>query len=211
MTVVGGIILLMLIGYGLSSLIRMIGMIVNKIRERNQESDGEQSDLPDDVANVAFKIMKKSLEKIGCKPEVEKDGATINFAYQGEHFVASCNGLWARIWDPAWSALKTDDPNLDHALHAVNSANVKIFPAIVMCADEENNILFHSRMDIMLHPSLPQKEEYVKSILGTFFQAKEAVRAEYQNIGIGKQMEQKKRRKVGFRQPGDDEQDDTRE
>ena len=207
MTVFGAIVLLMLIVYGLSSLIRMI---VNKIRERNQESDGERSDLPDDVANVAFKIMKKSLEKIGCQPEVEKDGV-INFAYQGEHFVADCNGLWAHIWDPAWSALKADDPNLDNALHAVNSANVKIFPTIVVCADEENNILFHSRAGIMLHPSLPQKEEYVKSVLGTFFQAKEAVRAEYQNIGIGQQMEQKKRRKVGFRQPGDDEQDNTRE
>ena len=207
MTVFGAIVLLMLIVYGLSSLIRMI---VNKIRERNQESDGERSDLPDDVANVAFKIMKKSLEKIGCQPEVDKNGV-INFAYQGEHFAAECNGLWTHIWDPAWSALKADDPNLDNALHAVNSANAKIFPTIVMCADEENNILFHSRASIMLHPSLPQKEEYVKSVLGTFFQAKEAVRAEYQNIGIGQQMEQQKRRKVGFRQPGDDELDDTRE
>lgn len=168
--------------YGLFALIRTI---VNKVREWTQEPDDEQSDLPAD--GVAFKIMKESLEKIGCQPEVEKDGVTINFAFQGEFFQAVCYGPWARIWDPAWSALKADDPNLPMIRDAINKANITSHPTVVMStSDEGDNIVLHSRMDIVLYPSLPQKEGYVKTVLELFFRAREAVKTEYEIICIGR-------------------------
>lgn len=162
--------------YGLYALIRTI---VHKVREWTQD--------PDDIDGVTFKIMKESLEKIGCQPEVEKEGVTINFAYQGEFFQVVCYGPWARIWDPAWSALQADDPNLPMIRDAVNKANITSHPTVIMItSDEGDNILLHSRMDIALYPSLPQKEGYVKFILDTFFRAREAVKTEYEIICIGR-------------------------
>ena len=174
----------MLIVDGLSSLIRTI---VKKIREWTQEPDDERSDLPADIDGVAFKIMKETLEKIGCQPRAEKDGVTINFAYQGEFFQVVCYGLWARIWDLAWSALQADDPNLPMIRDAINRANITSHPTVVMItSDEGDNILLHSRMDIVHCPSLPQKEGYVKTVLDVFFRAREAVKTEYEIICIGR-------------------------
>lgn len=77
--------------------------------------------------------------------------------------------------------------------------------------DENNNILFYSRMDIMLHPSLPQVEEYIRATLNTFFQIKATVRAEYQNVNTEQQKQQKERRREGFYLPEDDEKDNGHE
>ena len=76
---------------------------------------------------------------------------------------------------------------------------------------EDNYIFFHSRAVIMLHPSIPQVEDYVKATLDTFFQVKDVVRTEYQNIGMQQQERLKKRRKMGFRQPEDGDQGDNSE
>ena len=167
--------------YGLFALIRTI---VKKVREWTQEPDDEQSDLPAD--GVAFKIMKESLEKIGCQPEVEKEGVTINFAYQGEFFQVACYGPWARIWDPAWSALHADDPNLPMIRDAINKVNITSHPTVVMSTSDEGDIIvLHSRMDIALYPSLPRIEDYVKCSLNALFQTREAVKTEYEIICIG--------------------------
>ncbi|WP_290097088.1 hypothetical protein [uncultured Duncaniella sp.] len=67
--------------------------------------------------------------------------------------------------------------------------------------DEEGVIGFHSRRDIMLHPACPDNEPFVKAVLDSFFNAKEQVRSNFQQI-IAKQMKAKKnRRPVGFTTP----------
>lgn len=208
-----GIIALIVLVCGMRALIggvkALIGTVVNKIRERSQESDAGQSDSTGN--DNAFKVMKETLGKIGCQPEVAEDN-TINFYFQGEFFQANCGGLMACILDPAWTFIKADDPNLSTVRDAVNRANFCIYPTVVMSApDEENNIWLHSRMVIVLHPSLPQIEGYVTSMLGSFFRAREAIKAEYQNIDIGQQKEQKKSRKIGFYIPEDNERSNAPE
>lgn len=55
-----------------------------------------------------------------------------------------------------------------------------------------------SRRDIMLHPACPDNVPFVKAVLDSFFDAKEQVRNNFQQINA-KQMEtQKNRRPVGF-------------
>ena len=184
-------------------MLALIGLVVYKLSERSQEPEEEWS-APMNNGN-AFKIMKESLKKLGCNPKVGTDNI-ISFTYQGENFDVQCHGLYARIWDPAWAGLKADDPNVNILASAINKANCSIFPTVIALSDDDNNIMLHSRMDIMLVSSIPQVEEYVKSVLGSFFSAKDAVRAEFQNFASTEQQkQQKKRKKVGFYQPEDDE------
>lgn len=184
-------------------MLALIGLVVYKLSERSQEPEEERSATMNN--GNAFKIMKESLKKLGCKPE-EVDENEISFAYQGENFIVRCQGVFARIFDFAWYGMKEDDPNVNNLLNAVNKANWNIFPTVVAHWDKDFNIVLHTRIDILLLPSIPQVEEYVKSILGTFFHAKDAVKAEFQNFAsIDLQGKQKKRKKVGFYQPEDDE------
>ena len=184
-------------------MLALIGLVVYKLSERSQEPGAERNASTNN--GNAFKIMKESLKKLGCKPE-EVDENEISFAYQGENFIVRCQGVYARIWDPAWAGLKADDPNVNILASAVNKANCSIFPTVIALSDDDNSIMLHSRMDIMLVPSIPQVEEYVKSVLGSFFSAKDAVRAEFHNFASTEQQkQQKKRKKMGFYLPDDDE------
>lgn len=157
-------------------------------------------------------MMKKALKKLGCQPK-EGGGNSLSVDFQGETFHIDCHGVQARIWDPSWSFMRGDDPRLGDVAAVVNRANYNIYPTIVISGSEEEGIalVLHSRKDIILYPSMPSKEEYVRASLLTFFQAKEAVRAEIQNLGTHCQKQEGESRKIGFHLPGGDEKDNNPE
>lgn len=190
----------------------VIRMAVKKNREQEmaeQEADAEQNVSTE--AGDTFKIMNESLKKLGCQPKSGEEGV-LQVGYQGENFQIDFSGPYVRIWDCGWSAVRADDPDLPKVREAVNRANFMSGPTVVMSApNEDNYILFHPRTVIMLHPSIPKVEDYVKATLDTFFQVKYIVRNEYQNIGVQQQEQRKKRRKVGFCQSEDGDKDDNSE
>ena len=98
-----------------------------------------------------------------------------------------------------WAGIKEDDPDMPKIREAVNVANFNFGPTVVMTVPNDEGIIgFHSRCDILLHPVCPYNEPYVKAILDSFFNAKEEVRSNLQQISA-KQMEaQKNRCPVGF-------------
>lgn len=108
-------------------------------------------------------------------------------------------GMYARVWDPIWAGIKADDPDMPKIREAVNAANFGFGPTVVLTAPNDEGIIeFHSRRDIMLHPACPDNELFVKAVLDSFFNTKEQVRSNFQQINA-KQMEtQKSRRPVGF-------------
>jgi hypothetical protein len=68
-----------------------------------------------------------------------------------------------------------------------------------MTAPDENGVIgIHSRRDIMLHPACPDNALYIKAVLDSFFDAKDAVRSGYQQLNVMKVNGQQKRRPVGF-------------
>lgn len=146
----------------------------------------------------AIDIAVKCLNELGCQPEIRKDGS-VRVSYQGEHFVLEFGGRYARIWNPMWGYIKADDPDAPKIREAVNATNFNFGPTVVMTApDEDGDIGLHSRRDIMLHPACPDNVPFVKAVLDSFFDAKEQVRTNFQQINA-KQMEtQKNRRPVGF-------------
>ena len=162
-------------------------------REEKETPNQNEVQKPDTLG-----LMFKTLSSLGCQPTKNEDG-TISVQYQGENFHMEFGGMYARVWDPMWAGVKADDPDMPQIREAVNAANFNFGPTVVLTAPNEEGIIgFHSRRDIMLHPACPDNEPFVKAVLDSFFDAKEQVRSNYQQINA-KQMEAKKnRRPVGF-------------
>lgn len=162
----------------------------------NMKNAGQKVTSKYDVE--AKEIAIKCLTELGCQPEIHKDGS-VGVSYQGENFHLEFGGRYARIWDPMWAGIKSDDPDLPKIKEAMNATNFNFGPTVVMTApDEDGDIGLHSRRDIMLHPSCPDNVPYIKAVLDSFFDTKEHVRGHFQQIDSQQQQEKKSRRPVGF-------------
>ena len=175
----------------------IIAIIADKVTDYFKKSqshpNGDSSEQPDTA-----RLMFKALSEIGCQPEKDNDGS-INVQYQGETFHMDFGGMYARVWDPMWAGIKANDPNLPQIREAVNAANFNFGPTIVLSSPDEDGIIgFHTRRDIMLHPSCPDNAQYVKAVLDSFFKAKEQVKGNFQEIKASQDKIIKKRRPIGF-------------
>ena len=193
-----------------------LGFLANRLNKRSEEEsvnhyyDEVVADMYNTQNNEEMKqdndtpkpdtqgLMFNTLSKLGCQPTVNDDG-TISVQYQGENFHMEFGGMYARVWDPMWAGIKADDPDLPKIREAVNAANFNFGPTVVMTnPDDEGVIRFHSRRDIMLHPACPDNVPFVKAVLDSFFDAKEQVRNNFQQINAKQMDRQKNRRPVGF-------------
>ena len=205
----------------MESIIPILGVVfflaylANKLNKKDDETDNHQYDevvagmygsqnneemnqgndvtKPDNLG-----LMFKTLSNLGCQPTANEDG-TLSVQYQGENFHMEFGGMYARVWDPMWAGVKADDPDMPKIREAVNAANFNFGPTVVLTAPNDEGVIgFHSRRDIMLHPACPDNVPFVKAVLDSFFEAKEQVRSNFQQINA-KQMEvTKNRRPVGF-------------
>ena len=175
----------------------IIAIIADKVTDYSKKSqshpNGDLSEQPDTA-----RLMFNALCEIGCQPEKDNDGS-INVQYQGETFHMDFGGMYARVWDPMWAGIKANDPNLPQIREAVNAANFNFGPTIVLTSPDENGIIgFHTRRDIMLHPLYPDNAPYVKAVLDSFFEAKEQVKGNFQEIKASQDKIIKKSRPIGF-------------
>ena len=143
-------------------------------------------------------LMVSTLTQIGCQPTVNDDD-TVAVTYQGEHFHIDFGGPYAQIWDLGWAGINVNDPDFLQIREAVNQANFDFGPTVVMTnPDDKGTLYFHSRLGILLHPDIPEIDNYLRSNLDMFFRAKESVRQNFQQINVEQQEIRKKRRPVGF-------------
>ena len=167
--------------------------VIDYLKKCLSHPSGDSSEQPD-TARLMFNV----LSEIGCQPEKDNDGS-INVQYQGETFHMDFGGMYARVWDPMWAGIKANDPDLPQIREAVNAANFNFGPTIVLSSPDEDGIIgFHTRRDIMLHPSCPDNAQYVKAVLDSFFEAKEQVKGNFQEIKASQDKIIKKRRPIGF-------------
>ena len=167
--------------------------VIDYLKKCLSHPSGDSSEQPD-TARLMFNV----LSEIGCQPEKDNDGS-INVQYQGENFHIDFGGMYARVWDPMWAGIKANDPNLPQIREAVNAANFNFGPTIVLTSPDEDGIIgFHTRRDIMLHPLCPDNAPYVKAVLDSFFEAKEQVKGNFQEIKASQDKIIKKRRPIGF-------------
>ncbi len=188
----------------------IIKSMVEKRREEHWNNIGSQysdsveaGQSSEDSTNTqqqpdTAELMFKTLSNLGCQPTKNDDG-TLTVSYQGENFHMEFGGMYARVWDPMWAGIKADDPDMPKIREAVNVTNFNFGPTVVLTApDEEGVVGFHSRRDIMLHPACPDNEPFVKAVLDSFFDAKEQVRCNFQQINAEQMEIKKKRRPIGF-------------
>lgn len=179
----------------------IIGIIIRhfmKNKDEKEERMDTESISEENKQPNTFDLMMRTLHNLGCQPSANEDG-TLSVQYQGENFHMEFGGMYARVWDPMWAGIKADDPDLPNIREAVNAANFNFGPTVVMTKpDEEGVIGFHSRRDIMLHPACPDNVPFVKAVLDSFFDAKEQVRSNFQQINAKQMEQQKNRRPVGF-------------
>lgn len=163
----------------------------------NSSDTGSTSDT-DNVGLATSELMFTILRHIGCQPS-RNENNTISVLYQGENFYIEFDGVYARVWDPMWSGIKADDPDLPNAKDAMNSANFNFGPTVVMTKPNKDGVIgFHSRRDIMLHPACPDNVPFVKAVLDSFFDIKEQMRSSYQKLSVQQAEMRKNRRPVGF-------------
>lgn len=164
---------------------------IEKVKEEKKQREEE-------VIATTRNIMKTSLESIGCQPATSPDGS-MQVMYQGERFHIEFGGRYARIWDPAWSSVKKDDPELYTVKEAVNWINFDFGPTVVMTnPSPEGIIVFHSQQVVMLHPECPENTEYIQQTLNSFFDTHNDLRERFHALTNAQTEARANRRPVGF-------------
>lgn len=168
--------------------------MINEYMKTDEEPNEKSEEMKPDTLGLMF----NTLCNLGCQP-VKNPDDTLSVKYQGENFHMEFGGMFARVWDPMWAGVKADDPDLPKIREAVNSANFNFGPTVVLTAPDGDGVIgFHSRRDIMLHPACPDNIPFVKSVLDSFFDAKEEVKSNFQKLNAVQAENQKSRRPVGF-------------
>lgn len=176
----------------------IIAVIRNHKRDEQyskRQKTGNMSSLPKDAV---LKVMQEAFKDMGCQPDINEYNS-ISVAYQGENFLIESQGYNVRIWNPSWYSINTNSPDLKNIKEAINEANYSFGPTIVLSKpDREGNIFFHSRRDIIVHPSLPEPALYMRSVFETFFIIKDALQEEFSKIDAEQKQHVKDRRPIGF-------------
>ncbi len=172
----------------------IVGMILGVWH--NMKRAGHKLTSKDDTD--AKEIAVKCLKGLGCNPEYYNNGSIV-VKYQGESFLLEFGGRYVQVWDLMWATVKADDPDISKIREAVNITNFNFGPTVVLSSPDEKGIInFHSRRDIMLHPSCPDNVRFLSAVLDSFFDVKEEVRSRYQQINAEQEDTTKPHRPVGF-------------
>lgn len=195
--------------FGVIALVGMISSFIEWRRERRDRKEIEKQQIREEAMKENVKkeeatkpdtrgLMFSALGEIGCQPVANDDG-TLSVQYQGETFNMEFGGFYARVWDHLWTGVRVNDPDLPNIREAVNATNFNFGPTVVMSSpDDEGIIGFHTRYDIMLHPACPVNVQYVKAVLNSFFDAKDRVCSNFNQISAQQMEARANRQPVGF-------------
>lgn len=180
-----------------------VGYAIEKDKKEKSDYDKMNDSINDAINeedNQTRNLLIKTLEDIGCQPEIDNDNSII-FKYQGEAFKvnASNDSHIILIYDIAWGQLSLNDPNAELFKQAVNKAN-EYTPIInLYTIDQEQELItVHCRMALYFSRSIERHHDYLKSILDAFFLAHQCVKDELSKLSNG--HEQKERIEIkGFR------------
>lgn len=173
---------------------------VSRLFNSSSEADNMTNDpskTVEELTQETRSIVMDSLRQIGCQPELNPD-KSVDVQYQGENFVMLVRGRYVRIWDLFWSYMNENDPDLPKAKEAINDANYNFGATVVVSDPEDGKVAFHSRCDIMLHPSCDDNADFLRATLDSFFNTKDNVKRHYAAIEQEQQVKQRNRRPMGF-------------
>jgi len=130
---------------------------------------------PEEESKGTRDLFLETLTKIGCQYEIDPEDEYINFAYQGENFVASANneGYYVRIWDTYWGHVELYNVDEFSRLRkAINHANLNCATMTVYTINEEGKTVdVHCKSVFPFISQMPDLEDYLRNELGDFFTA----------------------------------------
>lgn len=198
-----GIALICIVLIAAAYIVGRVGYAIENDKKENSDYDKMNESINDAINeedNQTRNLLIKTLEDIGCQPEIS-DNNDIIFKYQGEVFKIDANNDSPIIWiyDVAWTGIETSDTNADFLKQAVNKANENSALTNLYTINEEKGyIAAHCQIATYFAYNIPNYRGYLKFILDSFFFAHQRVRDEFTNLA--KMQEQKERIEIkGFR------------
>lgn len=170
----------------------------NSVDGKSQEETVKENTRVNDNTEETLIVMQGILSELGCQPKKENDHE-LTVTYQGENFIVKTGGYYAQIWDPGWANINVNDANFEKMKTAANISNFDFGPSIVWSSPNEDGMVsLHSKRDVLLHPDIPDKNGYIRSIFESFFEKKESMRGHFNALINQKQQSPKPLRPVGF-------------
>ena len=121
----------------------------------------------------------ETLKKLGCQYEIDEEDDRIQFAFQGENFVADATneGCYVHLWDTFWGQVELYDiDEFTRLRKAINTSNINCATTTVYSINEAgSSVDVHSKKSILFLPQIPQVENYLRSELSDFFRAHQIV------------------------------------
>lgn len=188
------------------------GFLVYVFTKRNDsDMKGEmENQMNEEERTNYLGLMEETLKAMGCQPEIDKEKEnTLCVVFQGEHFEINFYGVYCRIWDPFWTCIDADDPDLPTVREAVNETNFEFGPAVVLSKPDINGVIhFHTRYDIPFIPEIPDIQSYLKNMLESFFMAKKIVYQKFHRLSVEQTEQKKPHRVIGFTATSEEEENE---
>lgn len=147
-------------------------VISNYKDNNNIITPAKEKEIMEDQTQNTLQLMMSTLQKIGCQPETNEDGS-ISVSFQGENFFIETGGAYVQIWDLGWASMTVIDPHLQEMRASINETNFHFGPTLVLTEPDKNDTMYiHSRMGVLMIPSIPDIENYLRASLCMFFEAK---------------------------------------
>lgn len=166
---------------------------------KNKDKSADLHELtPEEITQINVDAMTDILKSMGCQPQLH-EGDSIEVQFQGENFLLQINSIWVRVWDSGWFSISNNHPDLTLIKEAVNYSNIVFGPTILLVEpNDEDNLILHSRMDIMLYPYCPINVDYIRQIMNSFFNIKDELRKNIHMLKMKSKEQERKHRPVGF-------------
>lgn len=140
-----------------------------------QKENKEKKEQDREVNTRSRDAFLETLTKIGCQYEVEEEDERINFAFQGEHFIADASNqrCYVQLWDVFWGQVELYDiDEFSRLRKAINTANINCDVMTIYTINEAgNNVDVHCKKSILFLPEIPNIEAYLHAELTSFFRA----------------------------------------
>ncbi len=140
-----------------------------------QKENMEKKEQDREVNTRSRDAFLETLTKIGCQYEIEEEDERINFAFQGEHFIADASNqrCYVQLWDVFWGQVELYDiDEFSRLRKAINTANINCDVMTIYTINEAgNNVDVHCKKSLLFLPEIPNIEAYLHAELSSFFRA----------------------------------------
>lgn len=136
------------------------------------------------------------LQAIGCQPALNEE-KHICFKYQGEEFYIATqeDSRFIVIWNPWWGTSEITNSALPYLKEIVNLVNIdSIVTTVYTTDDEQQNLGFHSKCQILFTPKEAPLDEYLKAVLDQFFATHDVIKDNFKQLSTAPNEKEKEKR-----------------